>query len=90
MNELLYLVGGGVALFLAGVFLSQKIKDWLAGVPAHVRADISGVEASLLGRIKAAQSSVLADLKAKVSPATPVLQTTVTAAVTADPVKPAA
>jgi hypothetical protein len=78
-----------VVAFVAGVVLSQKVKDWFAGVPAHVRTDLSAVEATLLGRIKAAQSNVLADLKAKVTPANPVLPTTVTAAVSDVP-KPTA
>lgn len=95
MQAILVPVVAGFAIFVAGILLSQKVKDWFAGVPAHVRADLSAVEVSLLGRVKAAQSAVLADLKAKVTPATPVLQTTVTAAVAApvpanDNVKPAA
>lgn len=82
-----------VVSFIVGVLLSQKVKDAIAGVPAHVRADLNTVEATLLGRIKSAQSNVLADLQAKVAPPVPVLQTAgpapaqpVTMAVTVKPV----
>lgn len=76
-------------VFGSGVMLSQRIKDWLAGVPVSVRADLSSVEASLLAKLKTVQASIVADFKAKVTPPTPVLQTSVTAAVTG-PTGPAA
>lgn len=83
MQTVAILAAAVVAAFVAGVLLSQKVKDWFSGVPSHVRADLSALESTALGRIKAAQSSVLADLKIKVAPAVPVLQTSVTAAVAA-------
>lgn len=41
-----------VAAFLAGVFMSQKIKDTIHGVPAALRADLAKVEAAALGKLK--------------------------------------
>lgn len=82
MQEALVIIVTLAVVFVTGVVLSQRVKDWFAGVPAHVRADLSAVEASVLGRIKAAQSAVLAELKGKIVLPTPVLQTSVTAAVT--------
>lgn len=61
--------------FVVGVVVSQRVKDWLQGVPGHVRADLRSLEASALGQIKSAQAHVLADLKSKVVVPTPVLQT---------------
>ena len=74
-----------VAVFVAGVILSQKIKDYFNGIPAHVRADLSAMETTLLGRIRSAQSTAVAGIKAQVGVPTPVLQTTITAAVSASP-----
>lgn len=61
--------------FVVGVVVSQRVKDWLQGVPGHVRADLRSLETSALGQIKSAQAHVLADLKSKVVVPTPVLQT---------------
>lgn len=52
----------GAAAFIAGVFLSQKVKDWLAGVPTDLRSALKAVEGDALGRVKAAQAAVLADI----------------------------
>jgi hypothetical protein len=73
------------ATFVVGVVFSQKIKDWVSGVPAEVRAAMKGVEAAALGNVKVAQASVLAQLKTALPPLP-----TVTAAVTAPVVAPVA
>lgn len=83
MPEFALLAAAAVVLFVAGVVLSQKVKDWLQGVPAHVRTELRAIEVSALGQIKSAQAHVVADLKAKVTVATPVLQTSVVAPVAA-------
>lgn len=63
--------------FTLGVVFSQKVKDWLTGVPSAVRSDLKSVEGSVLSSLKTAQANVLLDLKAKVAvpvPAAPVVQ----------------
>lgn len=61
--------------FTLGVVFSQKVKDWLTGVPSAVRSDLTSVEGSVLSSLKTAQANVLLDLKAKVAvPAPPVVQ----------------
>lgn len=92
MQEVLIFVGAGLALFLAGVALSQKVKDWLAGVPSELRTELNALEASVKGQVKSAQAAVVADVKSKVVIQTPVLQTSQVALqpvvqVAAEPVK---
>jgi hypothetical protein len=53
---------GLAAAFVAGVLLSQKVKDLVKGVPAQARVAINNVEADALAKLKVAQSNVLATL----------------------------
>lgn len=56
----------GTASFITGVFSSQKVKDWLAGVPSDLRSALKSVEGDALGRIKAAQVAVLNDIAGRI------------------------
>lgn len=90
MTDFYVLFAAVVGTFVATLGFSQRIKDWFAGVPAHLRSDLSAIEASVVGKVKSAQAHVVADAKAQVAIPTPALQTsppvvTVTAAVTAIP-----
>ena len=80
MPEFVIYVASGVAIFAAGVVLSTKIKDWVAGVPASLRAELNALETSVKGQVASAQKAVVADVKSKVVIPVPVLAT---AAVTA-------
>ena len=53
---------GLVASFVAGVLLSTKVKDKIAGVPAAARVAINNVQADALAKLKQAQADVLAKL----------------------------
>ena len=53
------------AAFVAGVILSQKVKDYVANVPSGFRAAMNGVEA----KAKADVQSAIADVFAKIAPA---------------------
>lgn len=65
---------GLFAAFVAGVVLSQKVKDWFSGVPSDVRSALKTVEASALGNLKVARSAVLDQLVTALPPvaATPI------------------
>lgn len=78
----LLLIVGGVS-FVAGVFSSQRVKDWLSGVPGEMRSALRNVEAVALARAKAAQAGVMNDLKvaAGVQPPPVSVQAAVAAAV---------
>jgi hypothetical protein len=80
MQSVLVFVAAGLAIFVAGVVLSQKIKDWTNGVPSALRAELNTLEASVKAQVSSAQKAVVADLKSKVVVPTPTL---VTAAVSA-------
>jgi hypothetical protein len=56
------------AAFGAGVYFSQRVKDWLAGVPSDLRAALKGVEADVQAKVKAAQADVVGKVIAAVSP----------------------
>lgn len=64
-----------VVVFGAGVALSQKVKDAIAGVPASLRAELTTLETSIKAQVSSAQKAVVADVKSKVVIQTPVLQT---------------
>lgn len=57
-------VAGYVAVFVATLVFSQKIKDFFAGIPAHSRANFNAVEAKVLAQVKAYE----ADLIGKIVP----------------------
>jgi nitrogen fixation/metabolism regulation signal transduction histidine kinase len=48
MFDFVAIAGVVVVAFLAGVVFSQKVKDWFAGVPAAVRAEVTALEAKLM------------------------------------------
>lgn len=50
------------ATFIVGVIFSQKVKDWLAGVPSDLRSALKSVEADVLGKLKLAQADVVGKL----------------------------
>lgn len=66
------------AAFGAGVFFSQKVKDWIGGVPSDLRSVLKGVEANVQAKVKAAQSEVVgkivAGLGGEAAPEAPVEQ----------------
>ena len=53
------------AAFVAGVVLSQKVKDYVANVPSGFRNAMNSVEA----KAKADVQSAIADVFAKINPA---------------------
>ena len=73
----LWLAGGLALAFLAGVFLSQWIKDKISGVPADLRAALGASQTAALNEIAAAKKKVVADIastfaKKVTAPAVPV------------------
>lgn len=70
---------GYVAVFVATLVFSQKIKDFLAGVPADMRANLQALETSVKADVQSYQASLIA----KIAPAKPPMVTPV-------PVAPAA
>jgi hypothetical protein len=75
MPEFVIYAAAGLAIFVAGVVLSTKIKDWFAGVPTSLRAELNTLETSVKGQVKTAQAAVVADVKSKVVIPVPVLAT---------------
>lgn len=67
-----------VAIFVATLVFSDKIKDFFKGVPAHTRATLKQVEAGLVAKVTTYEQTVVSDLM-------PVKAPLVTAAVTAGP-----
>jgi hypothetical protein len=51
LQFLCWIAGCGVSATL-GVIFSQKIKDWVAGIPAHARAEINKLETAVIDRVK--------------------------------------
>ena len=49
----------GAAAFGAGVVFSQKVKDYIAGVPADLRKGLTDLEAAAIARAKQAQADVI-------------------------------
>jgi hypothetical protein len=60
-----------LACFAAGVVFSQRVKDYLKGVPGELRSTLTAVEANASDAIKAAQAKVLTELKNKAGVQTP-------------------
>jgi hypothetical protein len=58
------LISAGAA-FVAGVVFSQRVKDWIKGVPTDLRKALKGVEGDVLDRVRAAQAEVVATLLQK-------------------------
>ena len=63
------------ATFVATMVFSQKIKDWVNGVPADLRAGLTSVETKLKADVKAYQAQLIAKVNppavAPVVPAPP-------------------
>lgn len=78
-------VVGAVSL-VTGVVSSQKIKDWISGVPSELRVALSSLESQTKQQIASATSDVIA----KVSPAMPVAPVAPAPAAPAAPAHPAA
>jgi hypothetical protein len=57
----LILVTAAVA-FVAGVVLSQRVKDSIKGVPAEARTALNGAEVNVLAAIKQAQADAVSKL----------------------------
>lgn len=76
-----------VAIFVATLVFSTKIKDFFAGVPSDLRTSLSSIETSVKADVKNYTSSLVA--KIAPAPAAVVKPLVVTAAVTG-PTGPAA
>ena len=81
--------------FILGVLVSQKVKDFLKGVPSELRAVLKSTEAAALNAISSAKSKAVADV-AKATSAMPAVAKPAAApaaapiaAAPADPVKTA-
>lgn len=70
--------------FVLGVLVSQKVKDFLSGVPSELRAVLKSTEAAALNAVAAAKAKAVADV-AKATSAMPAVVKP-TAAPTAAPV----
>lgn len=51
-----------VATFILTLVFSTKIKDFVQGIPASLRADLNSIEAGAVAKVAAAQKAVVADL----------------------------
>jgi hypothetical protein len=60
----LWLAGGLALAFLAGIFLSQWIKDKISGIPADLRTALSASQTAALNEIETAKKKVVADVAA--------------------------
>jgi len=60
---------GYLAIFIATLVFSQKIKDFFAGIPADMRTGMKAAEAKLLADVATYRGSLIAKLA---PPATPV------------------
>lgn len=61
-------IAGYIAIFVATLVFSQKIKDFLAGVPADLRKSLQSVEASVKADVKTYQAAAIAKLLPKPAP----------------------
>lgn len=73
MSPFVIVIASVLASFVAGVVFSQKIKDWVGGVPSSLRSDLNLLQTHVVAQVAAAQKAVVADIHAAVVPATPVL-----------------
>lgn len=64
-------IAGYVAVFVATLVFSQKIKDFFTGVPSDMRAGLKSVEAGLLADVKNYQASLIHKLAPMPPPAAP-------------------
>lgn len=54
MMEFLYHLGYAAVAIGAGVYFATPITDWLKGVPAHARTELSKLEDEAIAKAKAA------------------------------------
>lgn len=54
-----------LATFVVTLVFSQKIKDWLFGVPSELRAGLKQIEAAVLGHLSATTQQVVAQVTAQ-------------------------
>ena len=50
----------GAACFVVGVLFSQKVKDWVFGVPSTFRASMKSLEGTIESEVNAATADVFA------------------------------
>ena len=62
-------LAGYVAVFVATLVFSQKIKDYFTGVPSELRTGISSLETKAKADLKAAAASVIAKYTPAPAPA---------------------
>ena len=61
----------GAIVFFAGVFLSQRVKDWAKGVPAELRAGLKQAETLALAKMKEEAAKIVAAVHASITPPAP-------------------
>jgi hypothetical protein len=85
-------LAGYVAVFVATLVFSQKIKDFLAGVPADMRTGLQALETSVKTDVKTYQASLIAKINPVKTPVAPAAATPAdrTALPAAAPAAPAA
>lgn len=76
-----------VAIFVATLIFSDKIKDFFKGVPAHTRATLKQVEAGLVAKVTEYEQGVVSALLPAKAPVT---ATVTEAALLPEVAKPAA
>lgn len=57
----------GVVVFFAGVFLSQRVKDWLKGVPSELRAGLKAAEKLAMDKMKEEAAKIVTAVHASIS-----------------------
>lgn len=74
---------------VVGVVFSQKVKDYLMGIPADVRTALNGVEAKVKQDLAAVRSDVLQKLPVVLTPKTALAPAPAAAPIAAAPAAPA-
>lgn len=68
-----FTIAACAATSIVTLVFSQKIKDWVNGVPAELRAGLTSVETKLKADVKAYQTALVAKVTAApAAPAAPV------------------
>lgn len=80
------LLAATAVAFIAGVVLSQRVKDKLRGVPSELRSAIASTESQTLTAMKAAQADALSKLLPAAAAVKPVAEPVKAAAVAPAPV----
>jgi hypothetical protein len=61
----------GAIVFFAGVFLSQRIKDWMRGVPSELRSGLQQAETLAMAKLKEEASNLVNLLHASIQISAP-------------------